>query len=106
MKNTLKRKEDFDLVFKQGKKLVSRSVVMLYTKSQEKKVGFCVSKKHGKAVVRNKIKRLLRAAWQEYSCQVGNFYIVFLPKVYKEYKMETFKADIKYLLSKEKLISE
>ena len=106
MKNTLKRKCDFDLVFSKGKKVVSRSVVMVYIKSQSLKVGYCVSKKHGKAVQRNHIKRLLRSAWQNYKCQVGEFYIVFLPKVYREYSLKTFREDILYLLKKEKLINE
>lgn len=61
-KNRLKRRKDFTKVYKKGRSVGGRSVVLCYRKTTEPcfRVGFTVSKKVGKAVVRNKIRRRLR----------------------------------------------
>ena len=41
-------------------------MLMVYVKSRDTKIGFSVSKKNGGAVVRNRIKRYFRAAFNEY----------------------------------------
>ena len=56
----LKRSVDFDKVFKKGKRAFSNSLTLVYFKTESLKAGFAVSKKHGKSVKRNRIKRLLR----------------------------------------------
>ena len=82
MDQRLKRKSDFDKVFSKGKKCYGRSLKMLYINSDSLKIGFSVSKKHGNAVVRNRIKRLLRAALRENLPYIkNNYFIVFLPKI-------------------------
>jgi len=61
--NRLKKKKDFELVFKNGRILKSKNVFLKYLSSEvkERKVGFIVSKKVSKkAVERNKVKRRLR----------------------------------------------
>ena len=103
MKNTLKRSCDFDHVFSKGKKVVARSLIMVYIKSPILKVGYCVSKKHGKAVQRNYVKRLLRVAFLENSKNLGSYFIAIIPKVYHSYSVKTFSEDLKYLISKENL---
>ena len=106
MKDSLKRQADFDLVFSKGKKRVSSTLLMLYIKSTELKVGYCVTKKHGKAHLRNYIKRVLRSAFSTYKKQVGNYFIVFLPKKAEKYDFHKIQSDIKYMLEKEKLFNE
>ncbi|MBR2614733.1 MAG: ribonuclease P protein component [Clostridia bacterium] len=97
----LKRTKDFDLVFRKGKKLYSNSLTLVYIKSEELKVGFAVGKKHGKAVQRNRIKRLLRESFRSLLPNFKqNFFFVFLPKVNKDYFLDTFKRDMEYLLKK------
>ena len=103
MKNTLKRSCDFDMVFSKGKRAISRSLTMIYIKSNQLKVGYCVSKKHGKAVQRNHIKRLLRVAFNQNKNGLGNYYIAIIPKVYPSYSVKKFSEDLKYLISKENL---
>ena len=62
----LKKDSDFRQVYKQGKSFANRQLVMyiLENKSDYSRVGFSVSKKVGKAVVRNKIKRRIREAYR------------------------------------------
>ena len=97
----LKKQKDFDLVFKKGKRLFSSSITMLYFTAKETKVGYCVSKKHGKSVERNRIKRILRESFRSFTPLLRqNYFFVFIPKVCKEYSFKTFKKDMEYLLKK------
>lgn len=78
--------------------------MMLYSKSNYLKIGYSLSKKHGKAVKRNKIKRLLRAAAREVFKDFNVSYnIVFLPKVQEEYSFKEYVKDMAYLIKKENL---
>lgn len=78
--------------------------MMLYIKANCLKIGYSVSKKHGKAVKRNEIKRKLRAAVREVFENIkGNYYIVLLPKVKENYDFHEYLADVKYLFKKENM---
>lgn len=56
------RKNDYDFVFQQGAKVVGRYFVchVVRREGQGRKLGVAVSRKVGPAVVRNRVKRLLR----------------------------------------------
>lgn len=100
----LKRKSDFDKLFLKGKKVYSRSLTMLYFPSEDFKIGYSVSKKHGNAVKRNRIKRLLRASAREaFKDLKKNYRIVIMPKVRDEYLYEKFVSEMNYLKKKENL---
>lgn len=100
----LKRKSDFDKLFSKGKKIYSRSLTMLYFPSEDFKIGYSVSKKHGNAVKRNRIKRLLRASAREaFKDLKKNYRIVIMPKVRDEYLYEKFVSEMNYLKKKENL---
>lgn len=68
MKKTfrLKNTQDFSRVFKEGKSFANRFLVIYHAPNRmdHYRVGFSVSKKVGNAVVRNKVKRLLREAFR------------------------------------------
>lgn len=60
----LKRRSDFNFVYKRGSHTSSKYFVLLFAKNRTNspRIGFVVSKKVGNAVVRNKIKRKMRAS--------------------------------------------
>lgn len=82
---------------------------MYYVEKQrgEVKIGITVGKKHGNAVTRNRIKRLIRAAYISLiKSIVKPVNIVFVPKVTDEYSYSDFLKSVKSMLKKENLIDE
>ena len=97
----LKKEKDFNLVFKNGKKLFSKNLTFVFFPSKEVKAGFAVSKKHGTSVKRNRIKRLLRESFRSFLPNIRqNFFFVFIPKVSENYSLEDFKESMDYLFKK------
>ena len=62
----LKKDSDFRKVYKHGKSFANRHLVMyiLDNKSDSTRVGISVSKKVGKAIIRNKIRRRIKEAYR------------------------------------------
>ncbi|MDE6075360.1 MAG: ribonuclease P protein component [Clostridia bacterium] len=83
----LKKNADFQKLFKKGKRVFSRTLTVIYSPARQKTVmGIALSKKHGKAVKRNRIKRLIRAAFSNNFEKLNGVYsIVVLPKICEEY---------------------
>ncbi len=63
MKDFLRFKDsqEFDLVYRRGKRWYCEGFIVFYLKDLEKKMAVVASKKIGKAVKRNRVKRILRA---------------------------------------------
>ncbi len=60
----IKKNEDFQGIFEKGHSIYGRYLVVyfLHTSFDYGRFGFCVGRKIGNAVIRNRIKRLLREA--------------------------------------------
>jgi ribonuclease P protein component len=107
LEHRLKRQRDFDLVFKKGKRAFTGAVAMYYVDNVKSavKIGISVSKKHGSAVQRNRIKRLLRAAYIPLIPQITkNAYIVFVPRVRESYEFSEIAKSVGFLLKKENFL--
>ena len=97
----LKREKDFNLVFNKGKRLYSNNLTVVFVPSNQLKVGFAVSKKHGGSVVRNRVKRLLRESFRSFMPKIRqNFFFVFIPKVSDDYTLKQFKESMEYIFKK------
>lgn len=93
----LKKNGDFQKLFKKGKRVFSRFLTVIYSpaKGEKSVMGIALSKKHGKAVKRNRIKRLIRAAFQTNADKLkGCYSMVILPKVCDEYSYADMEASL------------
>ncbi|MFH1308467.1 MAG: ribonuclease P protein component [Patescibacteria group bacterium] len=94
--NRLKKKTDFDSVYKKGYTIAGKLVFLkvLKNKTQNSRFGFIVSKKVSKkAVIRNKIKRRLRSIVKNIDIKNGIDVIIttnpeIVEKTYQEIKLE------------------
>lgn len=99
----IKKNGDFTKLFAKGKRSYAKSLSFIYFPSDKFRMGICVSKKHGKAFMRNRIKRLIRAVIIGEKNNIKNVSVLILPKVENEYSYSLFKRDIEYILRKENL---
>lgn len=80
----LKKSSQFTAVYKHSKSTATRFVVMYYKPNglPYNRVGYSVSKKVGKSVVRNRAKRLIREAYRLNADRVPvGFDLVFIARV-------------------------
>ncbi|NLE04691.1 MAG: ribonuclease P protein component [Crenarchaeota archaeon] len=106
MKNTvpLKNNNEFLKIYKKGRFYAARNIVLYVMKNRVNlnRLGITVSKKFGKSVKRNRIKRLIRENYRQYEDLIKVGYdIVFVARK-NEYMPDYFdiKKEIKYLLRK------
>ena len=100
----LKKQSDFDKLFKKGTRLFAPSLTIIYAPANHTTMGISVGKKHGKSVMRNRIKRLIREAFrQELSNVKGTYAFVIVPKVAEEYSFSTFQKHIQCIIEKAQL---
>lgn len=80
MKNTVKLNREFRYAYKKGAKLVTGTLVFYWYKNRQSlsKLGITVSTKIGGAVVRNRIKRLIRAAYSARKDEIKNGYNIIV----------------------------
>ena len=105
MEYRLKKAKDFDRVFREGKRAFTNRLTLIYLPAKTVKAGYAVGKKHGKAVKRNRIKRLLREAFRTVLPEIGgNWFFVVIPKVSEEYTYAGYVKDLRYALKKSGLL--
>ena len=106
----LKKNFQYNYVYKHATSVADSNFVMLYCPSKGKgaansKVGFSVSKKYGKAVARNRIRRQLKAAVSTVITSVRDGYnIIFIPRRHEPYLFNDVVSSTRYLLKKAGLL--
>ncbi len=98
------KRRDFELVFKEGINSAAKYFIIYVKKNglTYNRLGLSVSKKIGKAVARNRIKRLLREAIRKVSEKIPLNYdfIVIAKKSSSEAKLEDIVRDMRKSLEK------
>lgn len=101
--NIIKESKDFDTILKKRKQFASKFTYIYINENDlnNYRFGICVSKKLGKAVIRNKIKRRVKDIIDKSKLQFNNKdYIIILKKSAKDAEYLELKEDIINLLKK------
>lgn len=113
--NTLKKayrikdNKEFQQIFNEGNSFANRQLVIYYRKKKNNnhfRVGLSVGKKIGNAVIRNRIKRLLRQAFLELQDQINPAYdiIIIARNPTKDMTFDEMRNSLNHLLRKQKLM--
>jgi ribonuclease P protein component len=78
---TLRKNKEFQYIYRKGKSMPLGSVVLIHVPSAKLKIGFCVSKRVGNSVKRNRAKRLLKEAFRSIMPNVKPARLVFVARV-------------------------
>ena len=108
MKNTIKLNREFAYAYKKGTKIVTDTLVLYFyaNRQTESKLGLTVSTALGGAVVRNRLKRLMRAAFgaRKDDIKKGFNIIIAGRNRMKDAKFEKILSDLDYCLKKAGLL--
>ena len=108
--NRLRKRKEFAYLYIHGlsKHTDNLTIVFNPTKFRATKIGFSITKKIGKANVRNRVKRILRAVVRDLVGNIpANFNIVFIAKAGVEnLNFAEIKNQVLILLKKANLIIE
>ena len=106
---SLKKKWEFDQTFNNGHSYINKYFVLYVRPSEKKgqlKIAFCVGKKLGYAVQRNRIKRQMRHAFQSFMPQVAKGFQIIVIARHKVEEIDFFmlRSSLKSLFVKANLI--
>ena len=106
-RDILRRKEDFDLIYKKGRSVGERYIVLFYMKNglSYNRIAFLASKKVGNSVKRNRAKRLMKESYRFLKDDIGNGYdIIFIARnTINGKKLRDVEKSMANSLSKSKL---
>ncbi len=98
----LRTRKDFDRVYRNGKSVGDRYVVVFFRKNklEHKRVAFVASKKVGNAVVRNRARRLMKEALRlsAYELPAGYDYIIIARNTIGDAKCQQVQKSIESAL--------
>jgi ribonuclease P protein component len=73
----IRKNKQFQYIYRKGKSVACRELVLIYVKASKLQAGFSVSKKVGNAVVRNRVKRRIRECFRQQMHELKDGYYVF-----------------------------
>lgn len=106
-KDSLKKNAQFQYVYRKGKSVSEMRLSLLYAKARQTRVGFVISKKIGKAHVRNRLKRRLRECMTPLIPHLERgYYVIVARKGAPEATYQELCRSVKNLLSRRKLLKD
>ena len=103
----LKKNYQYNYVYKHATSVADKNFILLYcaSNSRQSKVGFSISKKYGKAVQRNRIRRQLKAAVSALMPHAREgFNAVFIPRRHEAYQFDEIVSSVNKLFEKAGLL--
>lgn len=105
----LRKNEEFQQIFKNGKSYASRYFVIYILKNENHssfRVGISVSKKLGNAVVRNRVKRMIKEVIRKIHTHIkpGCDFIIIVRQAVSGMNYHEIDDKLKYILQKAKLM--
>jgi ribonuclease P protein component len=102
---SIKSNGEFSLVYRKGKYYVGRSLILYVLKNRDEKhnfIGITASKKVGKSVRRNRLKRLVRENYRLYesSLCIGYYMVFVLRSVDREPSFRSFEKEMRFLFKR------
>ena len=99
--------KNYRYVYRRGKSYPSKSLVLVYLRGKELKIGFSVSGKVGNAVTRNRIRRYMREDARQLRAHLrGGKYIFVARTSASRADHELLTREMRCVLSRAKLLSE
>lgn len=101
-KYRLKKNHQYNYVFKHAKSVADKSFALFFCKvAGTSKTGFSISKKYGKAVQRNRLRRQLKAVVREVMPGIASGYnLIVVPRAARVYTYAEIVASMKFLFGK------
>lgn len=103
----IKKDRQFRYIYSRGKSFANKKLVVYYIKNNDEKlrVGISISKKVGKAVVRNRLRRLIKENIRLNQNLKSGYSMIFLARVgADDLDFNTMKSSINHLLKRCDLI--
>ena len=99
----IKKDRQFRYIYSRGKSFANKKLVIYYIKNNDEKlrVGISISKKVGKAVVRNRLRRLIKENIRLNQNLKSGYSMIFLARVgADDLDFNTMKSSINHLLKR------
>lgn len=82
-KGRLRKTSEFSKVYKRGRSFADKNLVLYYMPNQlgYTRIGFSISKKVGKSVVRNRIRRFIKEAFRLNFGDIGGYDLIVIARV-------------------------
>lgn len=99
----IKKDKQFRYIYSRGKSFANKKLVVYYIKNSDEKlkIGISISKKVGKAVVRNRLRRLIKENIRLSTNIKTGYSMIFLARVgADDLNFQTMRSSINHLLKR------